>query len=69
MVSWAPIYRRDEIILAKFVHEIGHGGSFESLAALGHGQGNLPLDTHDLTSIISSWRDMVVRNSPCSQPR
>jgi hypothetical protein len=64
MVSWLPNYSSDENVLASFVHEIDHGGSFESLSALGHGQSNLPLDTLDLKLIISSWRKMGVRNLP-----
>ena len=69
MVSWLPNYLSDENVLASFVHQVGHGGSFESPSALGHGQSNLPLDTLDLAPIISSWRKMGVRNLPCSRPR
>jgi hypothetical protein len=68
MVSGLPNYLSDGFVLARFVHEIGHRGSFESPSALGHSQSNSPLDTLDLALVISSWRKVGVRDLPCSRP-
>jgi hypothetical protein len=54
MVSWLPKFIADENVLASFVHEAGHGGSFESPSALGHGSNNFPLNTLGLAPIASS---------------
>jgi hypothetical protein len=61
MVSLLTQTFSNENVLVSLIHEIFHGGSFESPSASGHGQSSLPLETLDLAPIISRWRKMDVR--------